>query len=72
VCQQVVTSSGTDIHTPMHKQPLVQTPTICELRRPCFKCHSISNKTCEVLIIQPADRLLVCLNTNSNAIVACS
>jgi hypothetical protein len=65
-----LTSSGANIHTPMHKQPLVQTPTISELWRPCLKRDGVANKTCEMLVIQPADRLLVCLNANSNAVVA--
>jgi hypothetical protein len=65
-----LTSSSADVHTPMHKQPLVQTPTISELWRPCLKRDCIANKTCEMLVIQPADCLLVCLNTNSIAVVA--
>jgi hypothetical protein len=65
-----LTSSSSNIHTPMHEQPLVQTPTISELRRPRLKCNGVANKTCKVLVIQPANRLFVGLDTNGNAIIA--
>jgi hypothetical protein len=60
------------IRTPMHKQPLVQTPPVRKLRRPRLERNSIANKAREMIIVQPADRLFVRLHANSDAVVACA
>ena len=56
-------------HTPVHKNPLVQTPSICELRWPRLKSHSVANECCEVLVIEPSYRVLISLDADGDAVV---
>ena len=56
-------------HTPVHKNPLVQTPSICEFRWPRLKSHSVANKCCKVLIIEPSYRVLISLDADGDAVV---
>ena len=48
----------------------METPSIRELRRPRLECHRIPNKSCEMLIVEPSSRLLISLDSNSNAVIA--
>ena len=56
----------------MHKQPLMQTPAVLKLRWPRFEGDSVANDTSQVLVIEPANRRLVRLNADGDAIVPCT
>jgi hypothetical protein len=48
----------------------MQTPPIGKLRRPGFESNGVANETRKMLIVQPADGLFVCLDADSDAVVA--
>ena len=43
---------------PLHKQPLVQTPALVDGRGPSFKGNGVADHGREVVVVEPADRLL--------------
>lgn len=59
----------TNGHSPMDQDPFVQTPSICELGRPCLERNGVANQSREVLVIQPSNRVLVGLDTDGNTVV---
>lgn len=54
---------------PPHQQPLVQAPPLFYLRRPRFESHIISRDRSEVVVVEPANRLLAALHTDRNAVI---
>lgn len=60
----------TNGRAPMHQQPLMQTPTVCEFRRPRLKRNIVAYNGREMAIVQPADGALRSLQANGYAVVA--
>jgi hypothetical protein len=59
-----------DSRAPMHKQPLMQTPAVSKLRRPCLQCHRITYNGGEVALVKPSDGLLAGLETDGDTVVS--
>lgn len=59
----------TNRRAPLHEQPLVQAPTLIELRRPGLERKGVASHTREVVVVKPADRLFASLHTDGDAIL---
>jgi hypothetical protein len=56
-------------HAPVDQQPLMQAPAISELWWPGLKGDSVTDKTCKMMVIQPANRVLVGLDAYSDTVI---
>lgn len=55
---------------PMHQQPLVQTPAVCEFGGPRLKRNGVAYDGGEVAVVEPADGFFAGLQADGDGVVA--